>query len=212
MKQPALILGSSSPRRKELLSVVGLNYEVIKPETEELHRPGEPALDYVRRNAREKCEWVAAHLQSRAARYPHGAIVICADTIVVLSGSILEKPRDHAHAKEMLRALSGNAHTVYTGVELRSVLNGRDHTAGFVTATTVRIKPLTDNEIEAYIRTGEPLDKAGGYAAQGIGSYMVERIEGSYTNVVGLPVAELVRCLEQEFNFSLWNSQGKAPS
>lgn len=212
MKQPALILGSSSPRRKDLLSVVGLSYHVVKPETEELHRPGEPAVDYVRRNASEKCEWVAAHLQPKVSEYPHGAIVICADTIVVLEGRILEKPRDYAHAKEMLRSLSGNTHAVYTGVALRSLFTSGDHTAEFITETTVRIKQLTDGEIEAYINTGEPLDKAGGYAAQGIGSYMVERIEGSYTNVVGLPVAELVRCLETEFNFSLWNRQGKAPS
>lgn len=206
MKQPAIILGSSSPRRKDLLTVVGISYEVIKPETDELHRPGELPVDYVRRNAGEKCAWVSAHLKKTAGKYPNGAIVICADTIVVLGDQILEKPQDQAHAKQMLRSLSGNAHTVYTGVYCQSILNGTEHTAWFVTPTAVRIKHLLDGEIDSYIKTGEPLDKAGGYAAQGIGSYMVERIEGSYTNVVGLPVTELVQCLDHEFNFSIWKS------
>lgn len=206
MTQPSIILGSSSPRRKDLLTVVGISYEVIKPETEELHRPGELPVDYVRRNAGEKCEWVSALVRKSPAKYPHGAIVICADTIVVLGNQILEKPLDRQHAKDMLRSLSGNAHTVFTGVQIQSVLNDKEHAAWFVTPTTVRIKHLLDGEIESYIKTGEPLDKSGGYAAQGIGSYMVERIEGSYTNVVGLPVTELVQCLDHEFKFSIWKT------
>ncbi len=205
-QQPTIVLGSSSPRRKDLLSVLGLTYHVVKPETPELVQPGEAPVSYVQRNSLEKCDWVCNHLAQKKTPAANGNIVICADTIVVLGSKILEKPLNAAHATEMLRSLSGTSHTVYTGVRLRSVHTGKDRTSDFVTATKVRIKKLSEQEIKSYIQTGEPLDKAGGYAAQGIGSYMVEGIEGSYTNVVGLPVAELVQCLEKDFSFSIWQS------
>lgn len=204
--KPALILGSSSPRRMELLQIVGLTYEVIKPETDEVPRPGEDPEAYVLRNAREKGEWVKARVEARGARYPHGALIISADTIVVLGGDILEKPRDSEHAAEMLKRLSGNEHTVISGVSLRTAVKGAQADVTFAVRTSVRIKSLSASEIKAYILTGEPLDKAGAYAGQGIGSYMVERIEGSYTNVVGLPIAEVVAHLERDFAYPLFEN------
>lgn len=205
-QKPEIVLGSSSPRRKDLLSVLGLTYRVIKPETPELVRPGEAPVDYVKRNSMEKCDWVCDYLSKKNGFSGSGNIVICADTIVVLGSTILEKPLNSEHATHMLRSLSGTSHTVFTGVRVRSISTVNDRVSEFVTATKVKIKKLSEQEIEKYIQTGEPLDKAGGYAAQGIGSYMVEGIEGSYTNVVGLPVAELVQCLEKDFSFSIWQS------
>lgn len=206
--RPALVLGSSSPRRRELLAVVGLEYEVIKPDTEEVPRPDEAPEAYTLRNAREKGAAVAALVAAKGAAYPHGAIVISADTIVVLGDDILEKPRDKGHAAEMLRRLSGRTHTVISGVALSAV--GRPAPAGgeavFSVSTIVKIKTLTEREIAAYIATGEPLDKAGAYAAQGIGSYMVERVEGSFANVVGLPIAEVVSRLERDFGYPLFEA------
>lgn len=206
--RPTLILGSASPRRRELLSVVGLGYEVIKPDIEEVPKAGESPETYVLRNAREKGAVVAAMVLAKQAAYPAGAIVISADTIVVLGDDILEKPRDKGHAAEMLRRLSGRTHTVVSGVALSSVGRGSEAEVEtvFATSTIVKIKTLTESEIAAYVKTGEPLDKAGAYAAQGIGSYMVERIEGSYANVVGLPIAEVVSRLERDFGYPLFES------
>lgn len=206
--KPALILGSSSPRRRELLQVVGLAYEVVKPETEEKPKPGEAPEAYVLRNAHEKGAWVAAHVESRASAYPNGALVISADTIVLLDDDMLEKPRDAADAARMLSRLSGRDHTVLSGVSLRTAATAFEPVkeVRFVVRTAVRLKALSDREIQAYIRTGEPMDKAGAYAAQGIGSYMVERIEGSYANVVGLPIAEVVARLERDFGYPLFDS------
>ena len=207
--RPALILGSSSPRRRDLLATVGLKYEVIKPETPEIPQPGEAPRDYVRRNAREKAEWVEAFLARRGATPRAGWLVITADTIVVLAGKILEKPRDAVHAEEMVASLGGKTHTVISGVMLRPVgMAAEFKTVAFESLTDVTIKPLTTAEIRAYVATGEPLDKAGGYAAQGIGSYMVNEIRGSYTNVVGLPVADVVTHLERSFKYDLWTNIG----
>ena len=162
----------------------------------------------VLRNADEKGEWVFAHVRSaiKTKPRPRGFIVISADTIVVLGDDILEKPRDPADAAVMLSRLSGQVHTVYSGVTLLADGGGKSHKMSFVVTTEVRIKDLSQAEIQAYIRTGEPLDKAGGYAAQGIGSYMVKNINGSYANVVGLPIAEVVECLTKDFGYPLWRS------
>jgi septum formation protein len=207
LSRPILILGSSSPRRKDLLAAVGLGYEVIKPDVDETPRPGEVPEAYARRNAEEKADWVARHLAGRASGYPAGAIVISADTIVVLGDDILEKPRDKEHAAAMLTRLGGRTHTVISGVTLLGTLAPRlARRDTFAVRTAVQMKPLSRREIDAYIRTGEPLDKAGAYAAQGIGSYMVQRIEGSYANVVGLPVAEVVERLERDFAYPLWGN------
>jgi septum formation protein len=208
--RPALVLGSSSPRRKELLSVLGLTFEVLKPETEETPRPGETPVAYVRRNADEKGAWIAARLAATPARYPHGAVVVSADTIVVLGDDILEKPLSTGHAADMLRRLSGQTHTVVSGVSLRTAVQAVPRAVTFTVRTQVKIKDLSDREIQSYIRTGEPMDKAGAYAAQGIGSYMVERIDGSYSNVVGLPIAEVVQALERDFAFPLFADEGRA--
>ena len=204
MNRPALILGSSSPRRRELLSVVGLTYEVLKPDTEEVPRQGEAPEAYVLRNALEKGAAVLEVVRPRIASYPHGVIVISADTIVVLDQDILEKPQDESHAAAMLERLSGKTHTVLSGVSLRSFGVAEPKESHFVTATRVSLKPLSAQEIKSYIRTGEPLDKAGAYAAQGIGSYMVDRIDGSYANVVGLPISQVVETLTKTFAFPLW--------
>lgn len=204
MKRPALILGSSSPRRRELLSNIGLDYVVITPGTEEIPRQGEVPHAYVLRNALEKGEAVLRMAQAKTEDYPDGLIVISADTIVVLDEDILEKPQDAGHAATMLERLSGRTHTVLSGVSLRSWGAGEAREAHFVVTTRVKLKSLSPAEIRAYIRTGEPLDKAGGYAAQGIGSYMVERIEGSYANVVGLPIADVVEVLTRTFGYPLW--------
>jgi len=198
--KPRLVLGSASPRRKELLTLVGYQYDVIKPDIEEVPRAGESPTAYVRRNAKEKALAVAGKIQDGPA-----SIIISADTIVVLGTDILEKPADSAHAVAMLRRLSGREHTVVSGVFLLGAGKGQAVTDEFVVTTKVKIKELNEAEIAAYVRTGEPLDKAGGYAAQGIGSYMVERIEGSYANVVGLPIAEVVERLASQFHYSLWS-------
>jgi septum formation protein len=140
-----------------------------------------------------------------ASRPAAGWIVVAADTIVVLDGKILEKPRDAADAVQMVQSLSGRVHTVLSGVMLRGVALLRPVApAAFVARTEVRIKPLSAREVEAYVATGEPLDKAGGYAAQGIGSYMVQSIVGSYANVVGLPVADVIERLTRDFGYDIW--------
>lgn len=205
--RPRIILGSSSPRRKDLLATVRIPFEVIKPETPEIPLPGENPSDYAARNAREKSEWVETRLLALPAdrRPESGWIVITADTIVVLDDKILEKPRDPAHAVEMVQSLAGRVHTVVSGVMIRAVGKpGAHEPVAFVTTTEVRIKPLSAVEVQAYVATGEPLDKAGGYAAQGIGSYMVHSINGSYANVVGLPVADVVERLGRSFGYDIW--------
>jgi len=189
-----IILGSSSPRRQDLLSRVGLKFEIVKPETEEIRREGESAKDYVERNALEKGQWVCE-------RVDKDDVVISSDTVVVLGERILEKPKSHSDAAEMLNLLSNDTHTVISGVCIKQ---GSKEVI-FSCTTEVTLKKLSEREIEKYIATGEPMDKAGSYAAQGIGSYMVKNIKGSYANVVGLPIAEVVEILESDFQVSLWN-------
>lgn len=191
---PRLILGSASPRRRDLLEGVGLRHEVLKPDVEEKPRPGEQPTAYALRNAHEKAHWVKARVQGPA-------IVISADTIVVLGDAILEKPRDADDAAVMLRRLSGTQHAVVSGVSLLHT-DGRE--SRFAVETKVWVKTLTAQDVAEYVRSGEPLDKAGAYAVQGLGAFMVTRIEGSYPNVVGLPVAEVVQALETDFAYSLW--------
>ena len=187
--QPAfdIILASRSPRRRDLLALLGRPFRVIEPEHEELRLPGEHPGDYAARNAREK---------ARSVRHHAGAenfLVIGADTIVVIGERILEKPRDAADARAMLRALAGNRHEVITGLALLTSA-GEDCRA---IRTEVGFRPLTDGEIEAYLATGEPFDKAGAYGIQGHAAHMVTDIRGSYTNVVGLPLAEVAAALAE---------------
>ncbi len=165
----------------------------MTPATEEKARPGEGAVDYVLRNAREKSADVAARVAA-------GAVVIAADTVVVLRGRIMEKPASEADAHGMLRALSGQTHQVITGVCVRGPGRaGAPAVKSFAASTDVEFKTLPDEEIAAYIRSGEPMDKAGAYAIQGRAAYMIRRISGSYTNVVGLPLTELEELLAAEF-------------
>ena len=182
-----LILASGSPRRRELLQQLRLRFDVMTSEVEEIRGDDEPVEGYVERLAREKAAAVAT-------RRPE-AWVIAADTVVWLDGTILEKPADFADAVRMLRSIAGREHVVYTGTALRHEASGWDRAA--VTASRVRMAPMALDEIEWYVRTGEPMDKAGAYAVQGIGAMFIDSIEGNYTNVVGLPLSTLLRMMKQ---------------
>ena len=179
-----LVLASQSPRRSELLRQAGLPFVVRVPGVAESRLPGESPRQYVRRLAREK---------ARAAAASPAEFVLAADTVVVADGEVLEKPCSVDDAARMLRRLSGRPHTVLTGV---CVLHaGKERVA--VAATRVIFSPMTDEEVRAYAACGEPMDKAGAYAIQGRASKFVERVEGCYFNVVGLPVALVWRLLKQ---------------
>lgn len=200
-----IILGSSSPRRKELLGNLGLDFTIVKPETEEKPYPHELPADYVARNAREKNQWICEQVKRS---HPQGALVISADTIVIVEDTLLEKPLSPTEAKEMLSMLNGRTHTVLTAVRIASVTAaGEQKVKEFTVSTDVLIKSLSNAEMDGYIATGEPFDKAGGYAAQGLGSFMVQEIRGSFSNVVGLPLAELADVLQQEFGIPLWRDR-----
>jgi len=172
-----IILASASPRRAQLLTAAGISFDVIPADVDETPREGESPLDYVERLALEKARAV-----SRAAP---ARIVLGADTTVVLDGHILGKPMDRAEAATMLGRLGGHVHEVRTGIALA----GPRGEAVSSAVTRVWVRDMTSEDIARYVETGEPLDKAGAYAIQGRFSRFIERIEGSYTNVVGLPVA-----------------------
>jgi septum formation protein len=177
-----LVLASASPRRAELLRAAGFRFEVVPAGVDETIRPGETPDDYVRRVAEAKAKHVAARTPSQH--------VLSADTVVVVDGEILGKPKDGAHAAEMLRKLSGRTHEVKTGVTL--IAYGHSLQTE-VETTSVEVAPLSDAEIAGYVESGEPLDKAGAYAIQGRAARFVTRIGGSYSNVVGLPVSVVYR-------------------
>ncbi|MEO7145948.1 MAG: Maf family protein [Bryobacteraceae bacterium] len=178
-----LILASQSPRRREILSNAGIPCEVRPAHVDERHVPGESAEEYVKRLAREKAE---AAPESKA-------VVLGADTVVVVDDTILGKPVDAEDARRMLRLLSGREHRVLTGICLRR--GGR--TIVEVEATRVHFVALSEAEIGDYAASGEPMDKAGAYAIQGIASKFIDRIDGCYFNVVGLPVALVYKKLKQ---------------
>lgn len=180
-----MILASASPRRRELLCAVGVPFRVVPSRIEEVPRPGEPPLRFVRRAAREKGEEVAS-------RHPD-AMVLSADTIVVVGERILGKPSTRREAQRMLSLLAGREHLVHTAVcLLRSADGYRDRVC---MTSRVRFRSLTREEIMAYLRTGESDDKAGAYAAQGAGTLLIDRIRGSFTNVVGLPMTQTLAML-----------------
>ena len=179
-----LILASTSPRRAELLQSAGLTFEIVRPDADEKLHGDETPVEYAVRTAREKAESLPA---------PPGAIVLGADTVVAAEGRILGKPADGEDAKAMLRLLSGKLHEVITGVCLRSA----EKTVCFHVATAVLFRDLSEEEITAYVATGDPLDKAGAYAIQNGAAGMVRRIDGSYSNVVGLPLCEVIEALEE---------------
>lgn len=180
-----MILASESPRRRELLAAVGVPFRVVPSEVEEIPRPGESPSRFVRRAALDKGKAVASLHPS--------SFVLSADTIVVADGRILGKPRDRAEARRMLSRLAGREHRVYTAVcLLRAKRAYRD--IG-VDVTRVRFRPLSAAEVAAYARTGECDDKAGAYAAQGAGMLLIDRVAGSFSNVVGLPMTRVVAML-----------------
>ena len=182
---PYLILASASPRRRELLQQAGVTCTVIPSDTDENICPGETPEVYALRVARAKAVAVATH-QS-------GNWVLGADTIVVIDDSILGKPCDAADGFRMLRLLSGRPRRVMTAFVLLDP-NGQAY-ANQVVSSQVNFKVLTDTQIQDYLATGEPYDKAGAYAVQGLGAALVEKVEGSYTNVVGLPLDEVLTVL-----------------
>lgn len=186
-----LVLASASPRRRDLLDGLDLDFEVRPVEVDETPRPGERPAAMVERLAREKA----------AARSAPGEIVLAADTVVVLDGEILGKPADRDEAVRMLTRLAGREHEVLTGIALLEGASGRTATA--VDRTLVSMTPLADRRIGWYVDTGEPMDKAGAYAIQGLGAAFVDSIRGSYTNVVGLPLPRL-RSLMAELGCELF--------
>jgi septum formation protein len=183
-RMPNLILASQSPRRRELLSTAGFQFIVRSWPVEEVRAPGESPVEYVRRLARAKAE---------AACAGPDEIVLGADTVVVLGDRVLEKPVDAGDAREMLRALSAREQVVVTGICLLSPLIKPEGAIVDHESTRVHFVELTDAEIGAYVLSGEPMDKAGGYAIQGLASKFVDRIEGCYFNVMGLPLAMVYR-------------------
>lgn len=178
---PGLVLASGSPRRRELLSQLGLSFAVVAPDVDETPRPGERAVELVRRLAVEKAAAV------------DGDPVLAADTTVEVDGEILGKPRDPDDARRMLRRLSGRSHKVHTGVAVRA--GARLETE--VATTIVTFVAVTPPVLEWYVATAEPYDKAGAYAIQGTGGVLVEGIRGSVSNVVGLPLTSVARLLHQ---------------
>jgi septum formation protein len=183
-----LILASQSPRRKYLLEQAGLAFRVIPSDFDESRVPLSPPADYVQRLAEFKARDVAERCTA--------SWVLGADTIVAVDERLLGKPDSSQDAREMLRRLSGKTHQVYTGFCL--VNQAATRCLKDTVQTDVTFKTLSDSEIEWYVRTGEPFDKAGAYAIQGLGTFLVRRINGSYTNVVGLPVCEIVEILLRE--------------
>lgn len=194
---PELVLASSSPRRRKLLCYLGIPFTILDPAVEEVPRPGEPPRDFALRAACDKAD--AAQADAYLAARGHGRVVILsADTVVVIHRRILGKPRSAAEAVEMLRCLSGNTHEVITAVCLRGLDHGRTWKQKcFAVETSVSFRDLSEEEIQAYVTSGEPLDKAGAYAAQGLGSSLIASVKGSYTNVVGLPLAEVAMNLKK---------------
>jgi septum formation protein len=177
-----LILASGSPRRAELLRTIGWTFEVVVPDVDETLLPGEGALAYVRRVSLAKATTVSA---------PPGATVLAADTCVELGGTVLGKPADAADARRMLTELSGRSHHVHTGVAVRHAGESRVETC----TTLVTFARLSADQIDAYVATGEPLDKAGAYGLQGAAGAFIPRVRGSVSNVIGLPlhlIAELL--------------------
>lgn len=179
-----LVLASQSPRRKEILTFAGIPFTVRVPSVEEVRRPDEAPAGYVQRLALEK---------ARAVDMADDEVVLAADTTVVFQHHVLEKPRDAGDAVRMLTLIQGTGHQVMTGICLRT----KTEELVDIEVTRVWFSPLNGDEIAAYAASGEPDDKAGGYAIQGLASKFIERIEGCYFNVVGLPVARVYRRLKQ---------------
>jgi septum formation protein len=182
-----LILASASPRRAELLTSAGFTFEVVAADVDETVRQDEAAEAYALRVARDKAEAVFHR------RRKSGSAILAADTVVVLNGEILGKPTDSADARRMLRLLANAAHDVHTGVVIRTSSEERAE----VITTRVRFRRMDDSEIEWYVASGEADGKAGAYGIQGRASRFIDYIEGSWSNVVGLPIADVYRLLKE---------------
>jgi septum formation protein len=193
-RHTTLVLASSSPRRKELLERVALTFEVERADIDETPRNGESPKGYVKRLAKEKANVVAKRLNRQ------DVLVLAADTTVVHGKDILGKPKDAEHAFAMLKQLAGKEHEVFTAIAVAGT-----HHDTFLVETKVTFRDATDEELRWYVRTGEPMDKAGAYAIQGIGAFLVERINGSPTNVIGLPVPETLWMLARGGVRPNWN-------
>jgi nucleoside triphosphate pyrophosphatase len=185
MTAPSIILASASPRRRELLDLVGIPYTVLPANIDESIHDGELPAAHVERLAREKA--------SRVAELHPAALVIAADTVVVLNGRIIGKPRAEEDAERTLGELSGVVHTVFTG--MACALNGRLESS--VDDVAVTFRPLSEQEIREYVATGEPMDKAGSYGIQGYGATIVRRIDGDYFAVMGLSLVRLVELMQR---------------
>jgi nucleoside triphosphate pyrophosphatase len=181
------ILASSSPRRRELLASIGIAFDVVPSDVPEERQAGEAPEEYVARLSREKALAVASKHPSQW--------IIAADTTVLLGDQLLEKPADDADAERMLSLIAGRTHVVYSGVTLQHL--DRKYHDTRVAETEVRMLPLSSQDIRWYVGTKEPMDKAGAYAVQGIGSMFIDSVHGSYTNVVGLPLAMLFQMLRK---------------
>src|SRR5262245_21195108 len=186
MIRPRVILASASPRRRELLRLIGIDHEVRPADIDESYLPGERPDAPAERLARGKAEKIALDAGT-------DAVTIGSDTILVVDGDVFGKPRDRQHAMEMLRRLSGRAHIVMTGV----AVTWRGKTLSGVEQVGVTFRALSDDEIERYIDTGEPMDKAGAYGIQGFGATIVERVDGDYFAVMGLALTRLAGLLRK---------------
>jgi len=182
-----LILGSGSPRRRQILGELGILHRVQPAETAEEIWPHETPTDYVKRVVREKLEAVAA----RVGGDPFAGVLV-ADTVVVLDGQVLGKPRDVSEAAQLVGRLVGRTHTVLTRYAISTAEGPTTPVRVRTVSSAVTMRAASAREVAAYAQTGEGLDKAGAYAVQGLGSFLIERIEGSYSNVIGLPACEVV--------------------
>ncbi len=194
MSNKKIVLASQSPRRRELLGGLIKDFDIIADKSEEVINPDMTPEEIVKSLALEKAENVAKIAGD-------DALVIGADTVVCIDGKILGKPKDESEAKEMLGTLSGREHHVCTGFALVDNASGK-RVCDFE-RTVVRFKTLTETEIERYIQSGEPMDKAGAYGIQGVGALFVEGIKGDYFNVVGLPICALFKSLKENFNYEV---------
>ena len=197
-----IILASQSPRRKELLEQIGLEFEICPAKGEEIITKSIPE-EVVMELSKQKAEEVAALVSSFGENHkeittPSDILVIGADTVVAYDGKILGKPVDEADAKRMLKMLAGNTHSVFTGVTLVLIdKSGRAGELVFYEKTDVKMHPMTETEIDRYIATGEPMDKAGSYGIQGKCAIYIEKIDGDYNNVVGLPITRIYQELKK---------------
>lgn len=197
-----IILASASPRRQEILRNIGLKFEVLVSDADEgkIDKNAVPVSIYVQELAMLKALAAAEKLKNK------DAIIISADTVVYLDGKILGKPKDEDDARNMLEFLSGKCHSVFTGVcvmdakTLKSVCANEE--------TKVYFKELSKERIDDYVRTKEPLDKAGAYAVQGLGGMLIDKTEGDFLNVIGLPAKKLFGILEKEFEFDVFKEKG----